>query len=795
MYSGQMKSRSLGVILFIAALIGLTGCTSISAFLAGIFEKPRAIVLQDRVKTEWQSIAATKVIVDQGQIPTTWDAAVFIGSGPLSTIAKRFEGLQATYTEVGSAGSGSTITVTKVDVTPTVGALEASITLTGKSPSLGLTLDVQVDAIARYQGILPNESGKHPLAQFKWIPMVIRPGVNWGPLSIRANGYAATLLAEAAEYLARPDVLLFSVPVHQHITADSGLPEAKTDTIPIPSTNGSISFLESMPAYKVKLGSSNIAAVFTDYGVWLVSRIAKGKAALPTTPDIPDIPADQLQQQIAAMRSALTPVLSSANPGAVDLRAFIGASTFSQLIASINSIPNPNRTLTLQVTAHQNKLAEVNLHDDHLGSIDAYVELASDNGTHATIGLGQITGSWSEKGLDISTSITAHMESSLHFHVTPPITGGIGTTIGLIGDASVTMPVHASPMFLSDGTVSSVAILAQAQSIQIPITIKTDGALKVDFGWMSVPSVGVLLYLPAFNNQQAPDSIFDSRPYLASALPKDTDTLHFDQKTPYWKYYITPTRVNSSSSGLQFDATFATVDLPQPATADGLKAAQLAVDSEIESVKTKVAALVQANMQAATPLPPAGDPQLIIGPILLGPNNDIVKFFVSSFDDFVNGPTDSNDLVKAGYYVGSLLKSLDPTGGLTNKFLSDSDSAAKAAFGNNSVAYSAVAHIDQEVSNVLNNPAKAVLDLPSDVIATIPTLGKQAVDVLTGVYNSVGNGLSAAQSAAAQAVPGVAFQVGNNGQVTAKIGNTGITTGSGPGLGVSGSVGGWSFHL
>jgi len=60
---------------------------------------------------------------------------------------------------------------------------------------------------------------------------------------------------------------------------------------------------------------------------------------------------------------------------------------------------------------------------------------------------------------------------------------------------------------------------------------------------------------------------------------------------------------------------------------------------------------IQTNRQKLE-CPTPGDTELLIADWAIGPNNDIVKFFVNSLGDLVNGPGDSNDLVKAGYYIG-----------------------------------------------------------------------------------------------------------------------------------------------
>jgi len=298
----------------------------------------------------------------------------------------------------------------------------------------------------------------------------------------------------------------------------------------------------------------------------------------------------------------------------------------------------------------------------------------------------------------------------------------------------------------------------------------TDGVLKVDFGWMNVPSVGVKMSIPVFNRPQTPASLLDSRPIFVSLLPPDEKgRIHWDHPAPYWKLIITPSNLVTTDSGIRFDGSISAIDLPQPSTEEGLQKARLAVDQETSSVEEKVGALMRANLAASTQCPAPDDFQLIVGPLQIGPNNEVVKFLTHAVNDIVSGPGESNDLVKAGYYAGSVLKQLDPTSALGREFLDQSRSAAKNAFGEKSVVYTAVDHVDQEVTNVLTNPAKAALDLPSDVVRSVGTFGNQAQQAL-----------SDGQKAVANIAPGsnIHGQVGPGG-VNIGAGNTSVCIGCG----------------
>ena len=91
---------------------------------------------------------------------------------------------------------------------------------------------------------------------------------------------------------------------------------------------------------------------------------------------------------------------------------------------------------------------------------------------------------------------------------------------------------------------------------------------------------------------------------------------------------------------------------------------------------------------------------------------------------------------------------------VVQSFLSSSQDAAKAAFGENSAAYSAVARADQEVKNVLDNPVRETMNLPRNTLQAVKGFGNAVGDV-------------------AQAVTHPSVSV-NPSQVNVQVGNNGV---------------------
>jgi hypothetical protein len=245
--ANNARQRNRWLIFLVAALIaggavwGLSYSTGLIAVLQGLFRKPKAIILADRTRTEWQALTATKLLLDQGQGPTTAQTAVFINAEKVKEFTKRFEGLKAQFIGSQSALSGSTITVKQFSVTPSLGSLDAIVSLTGYSPKLGLTLGVQVQAVGRYEGTLPagttlpNQMRPTalPIAKFKWVPLTIGPAINWGPLNVKANGFAAALLAQTAELFSKPENFVTYVSMAAPLSTEFGLEHPQEQTVAI----------------------------------------------------------------------------------------------------------------------------------------------------------------------------------------------------------------------------------------------------------------------------------------------------------------------------------------------------------------------------------------------------------------------------------------------------------------------------------------------------------------------------------------------------------------------------------
>ena len=70
-----------------------------------------------------------------------------------------------------------------------------------------------------------------------------------------------------------------------------------------------------------------------------------------------------------------------------------------------------------------------------------------------------VAGDWSANGLNLAAPVNAHLDTSLHFHVTPPITGGAGTTIGFTGDAGQTLMVNAAPLGFESVTALAALVV------------------------------------------------------------------------------------------------------------------------------------------------------------------------------------------------------------------------------------------------------------------------------------------------------------------------------------------------
>jgi hypothetical protein len=762
---GVLALKSLYLAAAVTTACCLGGCALLSAWLDGLYEKPHEIVVRDRTEAEYLAVATTAQTIGSGSIPTSWDTGVFISAATLRRLSQRFEGLTITHTQDGTALAGARTTIKKFEVTPQVGAMTGVMTMASHSDAIDLDLDFTIEAVAEYSQTIPSKDSSTTTIVFKWMPTRIAPGLKWGPLSIAATGFASELLAEAAIYFADASQLQVTVNIPTSVSLPLG-PIAEVTRTPPGSAGGTITYSTALPRSQITERFELSPPVFTDHGIWLVSRRSDNNAPPPLSIQLPvATTTDQLAAQIRQLRTVIATSLATVQTPATDLQVYVSSGALQNLVLDVNSLSVQKRTVIYEVTSHDGHLADAELSDPRLGSIGVYAELASDHDTHGSVVINSLS-AWWDNGLHASAQVTGSAEGSIKLQFIVP-GGSYGRLFRFVGNtppSNVALDA-AFGMFRVD-SYSAATMWLEPRCSDIAISIRNEPNAQLDWGWIVVPGFGAIVHVLVFTQPQAPIVLFDSRPHFVNLLPPDQASWRFDHPTPYAKDAIVPVSVVTDNNGVRIAADAALKAVLSDSSPASRMAAEDTVARESDDLTTRAAAaLAPRNVGAVvntgtiigadTGLWPPYPPRLITqipdifkdvgvtrtnkpspqtcpaqGPVEItlfdfkfGPNNDVVKFLVNELNDVLNGPGDNNDLVRAGAYVGMVLYKIGIP--QLTKAVLDPLEKQMENLAPNSPVVAATKTVVEFAEGFAANPAKALGDVPKDLGTEVQDVWKE----------------------------------------------------------------------
>ncbi|RCW77760.1 hypothetical protein C7476_13825, partial [Phyllobacterium bourgognense] len=360
-------------------------------------------------------------------------------------------------------------------------------------------------------------------------------------------------------------------------------------------------------------------AVILDGGVWLLTDFNEK----PVATSVKEPPAE-IQDDIVRMRKNLeqirTPKLKDA-----DIALWINGTVAHLVQDRFNQLPAANRTATVKSVQFNGRLADQKWSADVLGEGGVFAEPADPGAVAATIVLNTVGISWTKgRRLKISLNAQVDAKASVDLHVDPLIGRGVGTTVDLLGNASIASGFDARFEIGEVGGNTVVMLKPDIGCRNIKLALKTDRKAQFEEAWVSVPSVGANVTVPV-GLQTAPDVV------LLSDLPFQRQGRGPDGKplkvkggedhllfTPAWtavQYALVPKRVEADDGGLWIAANL-TIKLLGSEPADYDRAA---------AEKKLVAAIIGGQGRTNCP----GEPgfTLTIGELEFGGNKQLVQFF------------------------------------------------------------------------------------------------------------------------------------------------------------------------
>jgi hypothetical protein len=249
------------------------------------------------------------------------------------------------------------------------------------------------------------------------------------------------------------------------------------------------------------------------------------------------------------------------------------------------------------------------MRDDLLGEISLVVSPDNEHFASADINIGSSVVGWSDKGLTASIPISVKAKAQAHVHFnTAFVGGGIGTSLGINGDASSTLNMSASFTIrdTSAGRALVVQPLIECQRVAI------DAVTDVNLGIIKATTVGIRLKKHVGGERMQPVILIDS---LTRAIPFPHANIPEGSSIKWPSVTLTmtfdPKLATASATNLTLEAAASVSRSDQPL-----------------DTKEKKAELASALL-AAAPTSNCSDPEEVAALIAgteIGPNNEVVKW-------------------------------------------------------------------------------------------------------------------------------------------------------------------------
>jgi len=591
---------------------------------------PDRVILKKRTQARWQALELTRRSLNEAPVPAGWDAGVFVSTKSLGEVMGQLRGLRLENTAPGLL-SGVQVDVVDIRVLSSVGSAHAELKL--RAAKGDLAVDLHVAAAASFQRVDRPGGDKGTVAYFRIEPLTIEPTVELGWFNFGLRGFWARLVPELASLLADPKIFEVGVPLRDSFSLTLGVKETRTESVN--DRGATITYEASMPESVVEQRISYSAPLFTTDGFWIFGRLnEKGQAALKPA-ETENLTEEQLRLEVAQMERDITGKLAALPAGRADLQVYLGQELFRALARKIAQLPADHLRLTIVTRAATGFLAGRERRHAVLLDVAANAALADATKGRATVQFQPPAVSWNDGKLVVSLEADLDAYAPIKVHVDPPIGGGIGTSVGMVGNGRGRIVVTATPAVVSSKGLQMAVLDARMGCELVHADLRTDGVFKTDFGWTKVPSIGGRLEIPIGREAATPRLLVARRPQFVRLPISDRST-----KAPWVVrpavlgaiVNIEPKTARLDAAGYLFAADVSVTSVPAPAqdavwktTADDAERRTEA--TAIQNETAARAALKEIKYESKCDLKPKF--ALLLGDLEFGDNNEIVKFLVA----------------------------------------------------------------------------------------------------------------------------------------------------------------------
>lgn len=539
-------------------------------------------------------------VLSTGGAPEDWDAALFVSTqNVVSPLLKKLEGTRISFATAGNLPA-ATLVLSKIELTPQIGAIAAHIEVAATVEGSPFPHFVApIEALFFVTGF-EEDAGLGVTA------MVITPRITQlGP---------SDLLGSAAMAAIGLLMDLGTIPeIEQSLTVRVPLPSGVSVPVSIDETfeaevgSGAISFAVSSPPATLAANFS-YGALVTGEGIWALGRAGDK--------DIEPRPVGDLE-------TALEPFASSAT-GA---RLFISGSVLDPVAAGFNALDQATRTVTVQSTT-AGRLYEDTWRDKILGKGGFFVDLEWARGAIAAAAL-KATWNSDASAFAVEIPVNASAEGSVHVRLDPLVGGGASTSVGVSGGSSFTLAGTAQFRQLGDAADQGLWLVPDITCQSVPITVSTNGAIKLEGISIPAPSVGANFFAAIGKRAMTPIPLLTAIPMRVNLATLSTDraTITFPDGATQLQIKFDALSTTPSPAGVWLAA-----DVHTSLVGEGAEKLRPRADL-VEAVKN--------SLSAVRPDCPTRDHvEMLVGGIAIGPNNLALATFREAFavaEKFVDG--------------------------------------------------------------------------------------------------------------------------------------------------------------
>jgi hypothetical protein len=622
MVLGKARAFSWGV-LCLAAMTGLSGSTAYAT------DEISSLTLKSELVAQWQALDATQRAIGTRVKPGDWSAGVFIGSKQLGSILNQMVGYKLQNVTDNDL-KGTTIIVKSAKLMPAMGYAEAQVSLHAQKGEL--QLDLNVLANISFQGVRHPDATDPAAASayFRIEPLEIQPQLKAGVFHAGLKDFSAILFPQLALAFADPDFFNVAVPIKD----DYQVPLAinKTDTTVVnKKTGATVTYQITLPPATLDEHLSFSAPVFRPEGISLLARLtADGQQlVLPGTP--PTQSPAALQAQVATLKGKIGQQTAAFTGNADGMTVWLSSGVLNEMIQHIGG-----NTVTVQTVSSSGNLAQEPFRDPSLLLGDGIASATLDNSekSSTTITLNAPQVNWSASAMTFSLPVKVQMSAHLIVNFVPKTLPAAHVPIGLGGTASGTLAATTTPAIASTPDVKVAALNTRLACNEVTADVASNGQLKVDVGWMSVPSIGVNTTMPLGVFQVAPIPLLDDGPIFVAmpardpqqqaAAPAGKSSWAFIPPVAALRMRVIPQSVTQSASGYAMSVTIDSQPINTPGTKTAMDSARNTIKQEAEAHKQKVSDLLRGQKPSKC----TGDPtiEVLLGPVAIGSKDQIVQW-------------------------------------------------------------------------------------------------------------------------------------------------------------------------